>query len=673
MDSPLPVSPGPALRISLADCPAFFFFPRLLQAENCLSRRFQRWLIESWPGKPTAMARKAKTAPTADAPADKLAPAGEHVTSVQRHLSPLSGSAASAASGPQTPVGLPNPGGNYTVVARRYRPSQFSDLVGQEAIAQALTNAIQTGRVAHAYLFTGARGVGKTSTARILAKALNCVRGPTPTPCDECEACQAIAAGDDVDVLEIDGASNNKVEEIRELRQNVQYRPQRSRFKIYIIDEVHMLSTSAFNALLKTLEEPPPHVKFIFATTEVSKIPITILSRCQRYDFGTIRTAQIQEHLRHIVAHEGREADDEALLLLARRGAGSMRDAQSLLDQALAFTIGRLTAASVHQLFGTASEERLAALAACLLERQPGRTLATLDEVLTGSVQPGELLDQLIELWRQLLLLKTLGPDSPLVELTEAQKKSFLPWIGPMTVDTLLQGLDLLLTGKSRLRLTIHGRVVLEMTVMRLAQVADLIALGELARQVLGKSCGGSGTDGKRVMPPTARVTVSGSAQPSDEKQALSPSASDLAFNEASLLPFTAESLPALWTAVTKAGGLAVQSDLEKVVRRTVVPPATLLLTFPKNCVKERERCQQPERLNRMEAALRKLTGQNIRVQFEIGTEAAKSPPSQTQTATARQRVIQQPLVKAAMDQLGAELMQFDPDFHQSGDDTAAR
>jgi DNA polymerase-3 subunit gamma/tau len=546
-------------------------------------------------------------------------------------------------------------------------------LVGQEAIAQALTNAIQTGRVAHAYLFTGARGVGKTSTARILAKALNCVRGPTPTPCDECDACQAIAAGDDVDVLEIDGASNNKVEEIRELRQNVQYRPQRSRFKIYIIDEVHMLSTSAFNALLKTLEEPPPHVKFIFATTEVSKIPITILSRCQRYDFGTIRTVQIQDRLRHIVAREGREADEDALLLLARRGAGSMRDAQSLLDQALAFTTGRLTAATVHQLLGTASEERLTALAACLLERQPGRALATLDEVLTGSVQPGELLDQLIELWRQLLLLKTLGPDSPLVELTEAQKKSFLPWIGPLSVETLLQGLDLLLTGKGRLRLTIHGRVVLEMTVLRLAQVADLIALAELARQLLGKAGGGGASDGKRVMPPTARVTTSGSAQPIDEKQAVSASAPGLAATDASPVPFSAESLPVLWAAVTKAGGLAVQSDLEKVVRQTLIPPATLLVTFPKNCVKERERCQQPDRLSRMEAALKNLTGQNIRIQFELSPEAESVPPPPSVAATSRQRVIQQPLVKAAMDQLGAELMQFDPDFNQSIDQGSGR
>ena len=218
---------------------------------------------------------------------------------------------------PETPPG--EAPGTYTVLARRCRPQQFADLVGQEAIARALVNALKSNRVAHAYLFTGARGVGKTSTARILAKALNCIQGPTPTPCDVCDICRSIAAGEDVDVLEIDGASNNKVEEVRELRGNVQYRPARARYKIYIIDEVHMLSSSAFNALLKTLEEPPPHVKFIFATTEVQKIPITILSRCQRFDFGGISTERIVERLQRIVTTEGWQADEEALELLARR------------------------------------------------------------------------------------------------------------------------------------------------------------------------------------------------------------------------------------------------------------------------------------------------------------------------------------------------------------------
>src|SRR5207302_6329509 len=242
----------------------------------------------------------------------------------------------------------------YTVLARRYRPQQFSDLVGQEAVAQVLMNALQSNRVAHAYLFTGARGVGKTSTARILAKCLNCEGGPTTKPCGECELCRSIAVGEDIDVLEIDGASNRGIDEVREIRQNVQFRPSRARYKIYIIDEVHMLTPPAFNALLKTLEEPPAHVKFIFATTEVQKIPVTILSRCQRFDFAGISVPRIVERLKQIVAGEEMKADAEALELIARRAGGSMRDAQSLLDQLLSFGAEKLTVANVHRLLGTA-------------------------------------------------------------------------------------------------------------------------------------------------------------------------------------------------------------------------------------------------------------------------------------------------------------------------------
>src|SRR5947209_1462708 len=300
----------------------------------------------------------------------------------------------------------PKPPEGYTVLARRYRPQTFADLVGQEPVARALVNALKTNRVAHAYLFTGARGVGKTSTARILARALNCEHGPTPTPCGSCSLCRSIATGEDVDVLEIDGASNRRIDEIRDVRSNVQYRPGRARYKIYIIDEVHMLTKEAFNALLKTLEEPPPHVKFVFATTEVEKVPITILSRCQRFDFVGISLPRIVEHLREILKKEGREADDEALERIARRAGGSMRDAQSVLDQLLAFGPDRLTAEHVHHLFGTAGDDRLLALAEALLAHDPKQALRLLDEVASGGLQMGELLDQIVGYWRDLLVLR---------------------------------------------------------------------------------------------------------------------------------------------------------------------------------------------------------------------------------------------------------------------------
>src|SRR5262245_6608802 len=288
-------------------------------------------------------------------------------------------------------------GTHYKVLARRWRPQQFSDLIGQEAIAQALQGAITAQRVAHAYLFTGARGVGKTTTARILAKALNCREGPTCTPCDRCDSCEGVAAGDDVDVLEIDGASNRGIDEVRELRQNVNLRPTRGRYKIYIIDEVHMLTREAFNALLKTLEEPPEHVKFIFATTDPQKIPVTILSRCQRFDFGTIGNDRIQKRLEGIVQAEGIEVDESVLELVTRRASGSMRDALSLMDQLLAFGGERVTAEQVHQLLGTANEDRLLQLATSLIDRDAGKAIDAVDEAESHGVQLGELIDQLLE------------------------------------------------------------------------------------------------------------------------------------------------------------------------------------------------------------------------------------------------------------------------------------
>src|SRR5215468_8693962 len=226
----------------------------------------------------------------------------------------------------------------YQVIARKFRPQVFNEVIGQSTIVRTLRNAIQTDRVGHAYLFSGPRGVGKTTTARILAKGLNCIKGPTTEPCGECASCVEIASAQSMDVLEIDGASNNGVDSVRELRDNARYAPSRDRYKIFIIDEVHMLSTAAFNALLKVLEEPPTHVVFIMATTERHKLPATILSRCQQFTFRTISALEIQSHLRQIADREGVKIDDRALSYIVKASEGSMRDAQSLLDQIIAFS-----------------------------------------------------------------------------------------------------------------------------------------------------------------------------------------------------------------------------------------------------------------------------------------------------------------------------------------------
>lgn len=305
----------------------------------------------------------------------------------------------------------------YVALYRRWRPQNFDTLVGQQPVKQALTNALTSGRIAHAYLFAGPRGTGKTSTARILAKALNCEHGPTPNPCGECDNCRRIAEGSSMDVFEIDAASNRGIDEIKTLRDQLAFTPVDCRYKVYIIDEVHMLTNEAFNALLKTLEEPPAHVLFILATTEPQKIPLTILSRCQRFDFRKINTAEIADHLAEIVKEEGVEISDEALNAIARKAAGGMRDAISVLDQCIAFAGSRIELQHVELVLGTVSEEATASLIDTVLEQNYSQLFLLLHDFMQQGKDIKQILRDCIQYCRQLLLLKV-APNEQLVELS---------------------------------------------------------------------------------------------------------------------------------------------------------------------------------------------------------------------------------------------------------------
>jgi len=372
---------------------------------------------------------------------------------------------------------------NYTVVARRYRPQRFEDVVGQDHVVQALRNAIRLNRLAQAYLFCGTRGVGKTSMARIFAKCLNCVRGPAETPCQVCDICQAIAAGQDVDVIEIDGASNNGVEQVRELRQNAALRPSRSRYKIYYIDEVHMLSTGAFNALLKTLEEPPPHVKFFFATTEANKIPITVLSRCQRFDFAGITSEAIVNSLKEICTSEQVDAEPEALRVVARRAGGSMRDAQSLLELLLASGSPRLTVEVVHTLLGTPSDERLLAILEALADRDPAAVLTLLDQGVGEGVQPSDLLAGALEFLRDAMVL-SVGAEPVLLAVTPRQKPRLQSIVDRWSIDAILAALQILAEARSRMRSVSHTRLLAELALVRVARLENLSDLSNMVQRL---------------------------------------------------------------------------------------------------------------------------------------------------------------------------------------------
>ena len=574
---------------------------------------------------------------------------------------------------PSTAESTPAP--EYTVLARRYRPQQFGDLVGQEPIAQVLKNAIEGQRVAHAYLFTGARGVGKTSTARILAKCLNCVKGPTITPCDECDMCRAIAVGEDVDVLEIDGASNNGVEQVRELRQNVHFRPSRSRYKIYIIDEVHMLSTAAFNALLKTLEEPPAHVKFIFATTEVTKIPVTILSRCQRFDFAGIGLERIVERLRQIVASEHMQADDDALHLIARRAGGSMRDAQSLLDQLLSFGSERLSAEQVNQLLGTANEERIVGLATAVLEKDAAHALDLVGVLVDQGLQLGELLDQLIEFWRDLMIVQCTGQESQALSVTGQNRQVVKQQAGRLRPDTILAGLDILVAARSRLRGTSQGRLLIEMALVRLSRLDDLVSLSQLAQWAASH-------EGPPASPVPASVSrpVPARSEPSNPSGEPASLEKKKAVTEpdtpapASFPSLTQESIAKFWPQVVSKSGFAIEKELRRA-EVAIFGPNALVLRFPSGYNHSLDSTKQ----GRLEDAVRQVFGPNVSIRLDSGTAVRSSSAADAGSAESvsgpapesnasrvkreRNEVVQLPLVKKAMDLFGAQIVQLDEEF----------
>ncbi|HEV7298805.1 MAG TPA: DNA polymerase III subunit gamma/tau [Tepidisphaeraceae bacterium] len=371
---------------------------------------------------------------------------------------------------------------SYTVLARRYRSSTFDDLIGQEHVARTLKRAIESGRIAHAFLFCGTRGTGKTSTARILAKCLNCESSDKPTvkPCGQCESCKGIARGDDIDVIEIDAASNRGIDEVRKIIENARFSPARARFKVYIIDEVHAMTKDAFNALLKVLEEPPAHVKFILATTEPEKVLATILSRCQRYDFRNIPTREIAGHLKAICTTEKVEADDDAILLVAKAGAGSMRDALSLMDRLLSLGETRITVEMIENLLGLPKTQLLFNLADAIGRGDTKATLQQANAIIRGGLSPDALIAALIDHLRNLLILSTCGPESDLVDVPGLPLADLVNQANQFDAIALSQDIAILEELRRTLRTSQAGAALLDATLVRLALAEQFASIDAL-------------------------------------------------------------------------------------------------------------------------------------------------------------------------------------------------
>ena len=368
---------------------------------------------------------------------------------------------------------------SYIVLARKWRPLVFEDVIGQEHITQILMNALKNQRIAHAFIFAGPRGVGKTSTARLLAKAVNCEKQSVINPCNECSTCKSITDGHSLDVIEIDGASNRGIDEIRNLRENIRFAPASCRFKIYIIDEVHMLTKEAFNALLKTLEEPPPHAIFIFATTEIHRVPLTILSRCQRFDFKRISVSKIQQLLRKIVDSEKVEIEDEALLLITRKADGSMRDAESILDQMISLTSDKLTADLVRNSLGLISQEIFFDFTELLLKKETAKILQYANSIFSSGYDLIDFLHGLQEHFRNFLIANSLK-NTNLIDVADHLKKRYLEEASQFNELDLIHYLNILSESEQALKYSFLPELTLEMTLLKLTHKPASIQLEEI-------------------------------------------------------------------------------------------------------------------------------------------------------------------------------------------------
>ncbi|MFH2012106.1 MAG: DNA polymerase III subunit gamma/tau [Pseudomonadota bacterium] len=369
---------------------------------------------------------------------------------------------------------------SYLVLARKWRPQLFEEVVGQKHVTRTLKNAIISNRVPHAILFTGAKGVGKTSVARILAKALNCQDGPTPTPCNHCQLCKEISSGFSIDVLEIDGASNTGVDDIRELRENVRYLPSKGSHKVYIIDEVHMLSNSAFNALLKTLEEPPEHVIFIFATTEPHKIPSTILSRCQRYDFKRISTIDILNHLKLIVSDENVNISDNGLALIAREAEGSMRDAQSILDQAISFAGKDINYNEIVEILGIIDRKLFYDTSLSIIERNPQKCLDIIEDVYNYGYDIKEFYKGLLEQFRNLVVVKVTEDPSKLIDLPESEVEEIISQGAMIGIDDAQHLFNILAGSEDEIIRSSNPKLAIEMLLVRMTHTKPLLSIDDI-------------------------------------------------------------------------------------------------------------------------------------------------------------------------------------------------
>jgi DNA polymerase-3 subunit gamma/tau len=570
--------------------------------------------------------------------------------------------------GPASPNLFPM---SYLVLARKWRPRTFAEVVGQGTVTRTLQNALGSGRVGHAFLLSGARGVGKTTTARILARALNCSasEGPTAEPCGECPSCVEIAAGSSLDVQEIDGATHNGVEQVRELRESARYNPARDRFKVWIIDEVHMLSTGAFNALLKTLEEPPPRVKFIFATTEYHKLPDTILSRCQQYDFRMISAREIQSHLRTVADGEGIKVSDDALARIARAAEGSARDALSLFDQVLSFSGNEVRDEDISVLLGLIDRELLLAASRAAAA---GDSLALLELVERLSEYGADYRNfnrELLLHFREILLLKLAPGESALLgQIVPEERERLRPLTAEFSEEDLLRIFDVLIKVEQDLRWAQDPRVTLELALLKIVQMRRLVPWSDLVARV--ESLAGGAPMPQRSAPAVNRATAP--VPPPTAPAVAAPAvaapavAAPAVAAPAVAAPAPAPSAPPPGPSAPAAGGLLggmlalvqARPSLAQPLRGATLSEEgdTVVLHVPPDFL-----AMARMHADEYKDLARKASGRALSVRIEPGQAAAAAGEAAPPAADTRERLheeaARQPAVKEMLDLFGGRIV----------------
>ena len=552
---------------------------------------------------------------------------------------------------------------SYQVFARKYRPQTFDDLVGQGHVSQTLKNAVQQNRLAHAYLFVGPRGVGKTSTARILAKSLNCIHGPTVTPCGKCDNCLEIAAGNSLDVIEIDGASNNSVEDVRELRDNVRYAPAKGKYKIYLIDEVHMLSSQAFNALLKTLEEPPAHVKFIFATTEPQKVLQTILSRCQRFDLHRIPANLIAHHLQYIAKNENITLAPEAASSIARGAEGGLRDAESMLDQLVAFCGEKISESDVLNVFGFTSQQTVADLTDRILRGATGDAVQLLHDQSESGKDMMKLMSDLISYLRDLLVFKV-KPDALAEDVDPELQKSLSAQAGLVETDRLLQLIDQFAEAEGRMKWAPNKKLHFEVALIKAIQTLDQVTLNEVIENLNAlrdgkpKAVAGVGDPGSAVKTKVKPAVVTDTGYRKTPAQALTtrPSPTDSAPKASKETSGPSADPAAIWQQV-RSRIPAARGFLRTLVDAlTVIGPEgrNFILAYPPEEKSAIETLITSANRKQLEQLIADISGNDWTVKFEAreGTPSRKGSPDSTPSAEYKD----DPLIQEALEMFKGEI-----------------